>query len=213
MAAPIRPQQPPDPASGMVPMTLEQFLEWEERQERRHEFVDGFVRAMTGGTLRHNVITGNVYLLLHGPARKAGCRAHFNDVQVRTPSGRTYYPDVLVRCGPFAHDDRHARSPCIAVEVTSPSTRTIDREEKLRAYQTVPSLQAYVIVEQALRRMDCHVRQEDGSWTFFEASDMTGATEFAPPCVDAVLSLDDVYADTDVFPPPPDLVAPEGPTA
>ena len=209
MAAPIRPQQPLDPASGMVPMTLEQFLDWEEQQERRYEFVDGFVRAMTGGTLRHNALTSNVYGLLREPAGAAGGRGHFTDVQVRTPSGRTYYPDVVVRCGPFSFDDRHARSPCIVVEVTSPSTRTIDREEKLRAYQTVPALRAYVIVEQALRRMDCHVRLDDGSWTYFEASDVTGVTEFAPPCVDAVLTLDDIYADTDVFPPPPDLVDPD----
>lgn len=212
MAAPIRPQ-PLDPASGMVQMTLEQFLAWEETQERRHEFVDGFVRAMTGGTLRHNAIIDNVHAQLRGPARAAGCRSHFTDVQVRTPAGRTYYPDMVVRYGPFAQSDRHARSPCIIVEVTSPSTRSIDRGEKLDQFRTIPSLRAYVVVEQAVRRMECYVRQDDGEWTHFEASDATGITEFAPPCVDAVLTLGEVYADTDIFPPPPDLIDPESPPA
>ncbi|GJG87861.1 hypothetical protein tb265_30420 [Gemmatimonadetes bacterium T265] len=212
MAAPVRPQ-PPDPASGMVQMTLEQFLAWEEAQDRRYEFVDGFVRAMTGGTLRHNAIVDNVHARLRGPARAAGCRSHFTDVGVRTPSGRSYYPDVVVRCGPFAQSDRYARSPCIIVEVTSPSTRVVDREEKLGQYQTIPSLRAYVIVEQAVRRMECYVRQDDAAWTHFEASDATGVTEFAPPCVDAVLTLGDVYADTDIPPPPPDLIDPDVPPA
>ena len=142
MSATVRPQ-PPDPASGKVRMTLEQFLAWEETQERRHEFVDGFVRAMTGTTVRHNAIAGNVYSVLRTAARGTGCRAHISDVQVRTPSGRTYYPDVLVLCGPFAPSDRYARSPCIIVEVTSPSTRSIDLGEKLDEYRTIPPLRAY----------------------------------------------------------------------
>ena len=190
-------------------MTLEQFLEWEKTQDRRHEFVDGVVRAMTGGTLRHNPITGNIQVALPMPARTAGCRAHSSDVQVRTPGGRNYYPDVVVGCGPFAQRDRYARSPCIVVEVTSPSTRSIDREEKLDAYRTISSVRAYRIVEQAVRRTKCHVQQENGTWTHFEASDATGVGEFAPPCVDAVLTLDDVYADTDILP-PPDLRASVG---
>lgn len=120
---------------------------------------------------------------------------------------------MVVRCGPFAYCDKHARSPCIVVEVTSPSTRTFDREEKLQAYKTVPPLRAYVIVEQAVRRMECHVRQDDGTWTHLEVSDTTGVTAFAPPCVDALLTLDEVYADTDIFPPPPDLVDPDAATS
>ncbi len=212
MAALVRPQ-PPDPASGMVQMTLEQFLAWEQTQERRHEFVDGFVRAMTGGTLRHNAIAGNVYSILRAAATGTGCRAHFSDVQVRTPAGRTYYPDVVVRCGPFAQGDVYARGPCAIVEVTSPSTRSIDRGEKHDAYRTIPSLRAYVVVEQAVRRMDCYVRQDDGTWTHVEASDATGVTEFASPCVDAVLALGEVYADTDILPPPPDLIDPDTPPA
>lgn len=211
MAAPVRPQLLA-PSSDIVRMTLEQFLAWEETQERRHELVDGVVRAMTGGTLRHSEITGNVYARLRGPARAAGCHAHIADVQVRTPAGRAYYPDVVVRCGPFAHSDRYARTPCLVVEVTSPSTRAIDLEEKRDAYRTIPSLRAYIIVEQAVRRLHIHVRREDDSWTEWEASDATGIAEVAPPCVDALLTLDEVYADTDILPPPPDLRTLTAPT-
>ena len=204
MATPVRPQ-PLDAPSDVVQMTLEQFLAWEETQERRHELVDGVVRAMTGGTLRHSDIVDNVHARLRGPARAAGCRANVADVQVSTPRGHTYYPDIVVRCGPFVPSDRYARTPCLVVEVTSPSTRAIDLKEKRDAYRTIPSLRAYIIVEQAVRRLHIHVRREDDSWTEWEASDATGIAGVAPPCVDTVLTLDEIYADTDILPPPPDL--------
>jgi len=187
----------------MVPMTLEQFLEWEERQERKYEFDGTYPVAMTGSTIRHNLIGTNVLFALREPAARAGCRAFANDVQVRTPAGKVYYPDVLVNCGPFDLDERHARTPCLIVEVTSTSTRQSDRGKKRDEYLTIPSLRAYVIIEQGMRRLECDVRQGDGTWTHVEVSDATDLEEFAPPCVDVVLRLNDVYADTDVPPPPP----------
>ena len=193
-------------------MTLEQFLAWEEQQERRHEFVDGFPRAMTGGTLRHNAIAGNIYSALRAPARRSGCRAHFSDVQVRAPSGRVYYPDVVVRCGPFSQTDTHARTPCMIVEVVSRSTRDADLGHKRGDYLTMPSLRAYIVAEQIERRLHVHVRRDDGTWTEWEAGDAAGVAEVAPPCVDAVLTLDEVYEDTELLP-PPDLRAYAAPTA
>lgn len=202
MAAPIRPQQPPDDEAGYAPMTLEQFLAWEEQQERRHEFVDGLPRAMTGGTLRHSTIAGNVYRALYATARRTGCRAHLADVQVRTPSGRVYYPDVTVRCGPFSQNDTHARTPCLIVEVTSRSTRGVDLGRKRADYKQIPSLRAYIVAEQIERRLHVHVRHDDGTWAEWEAGDTAGIAELAPPCVDGVLTLDDVYEDAGVLPPP-----------
>lgn len=209
MAAPTRPE-PPDPASGMVRMTTEEFLEWEEQQELRYEFDGEYVRAMTGGTIRHNQIAGNIYSALRAACAGTGCRTYFADVQVRTPVGRIYYPDVQLRCGPFDMGDRHARTPCLIVEVTSPATRGEDRGGKRRDYRTIPSLQANYIVEQAARRVDCHVRQPDGAWDHLEVSDAVGVLQFAVPCVDAVLTLDQVYDDTDIAP-PPDLRVPVAP--
>lgn len=160
----------------------------------------------TGSTIRHNIIAGNAYRALWAGAVRCECYAHQSDVQVRTPSGRVDYPDVLLRCGPFGMSERHARTLCLILEVTSPSTRHTDLGQKLDDYRAIPSLQAYVIVEQAVRRMECYVRQDDGTWSHLEVSDARGVAEFAPPCVDVVLSLDEIYADTDIAP-PPDLAA------
>lgn len=198
MAAPLRPDR--------VPMTFAEFLAWDEHQPLRHEFVDGVPYAMTGGTDRHDVIALNVFDALRPGARAAGCRAYVHNRQIRTPNGRMYYPDVLVACGPFKADDLHARTPCVAVEVTSPSTRAADHGRKLRDYQTIAFLQAYVIVEQAMQRLEGYARQADETWTHTEVSGVTGLDAFAVPCGGAVLRLYDVYADTDVPPPPPGTI-------
>lgn len=200
MAAPIRPEQK---------MTLAQFLWWEREQPFKHEFVDGVARAMTGTTVRHNEILQNVAAVLRRAQRGSGCRTYLADLQVRTPSGRVYYPDVVVSCGPSTLADRHARGPCLIVEVTSPSTEHVDRGEKLDEFRTVPTLRAYLIVDHTARRVACHVRGGDGAWSAFEMSDARRVLEFATPCVDAVLSLDEIYADTDLLPPGPDLPADE----
>ena len=212
MAAPIRPQESPDSPPEYPPMTFEEYLEWEAQQERRHEFYDGLPRAMTGGTLRHNTIAGNIYAALRTAARRTGCHANIADVQVRTPNGRGYYPDVLVRCGPFSQGDTHARTPCLIVEVTSKATRGSDLGRMRVDYKTIPSVRAYIVAEQIERRLHVHVRLDDGTWSEWEAGDAAGDAEVAPPCVDGVLTLDEVYADTGVLP-PPDLRAYSPPPA
>lgn len=192
-------------------MTLAQFLWWEREQPFKYEFVDGVVRAMTGTTERHNVLADNVHATLRGPAKVAGCRSYFTDLQVRTPSGRVYYPDVVVGCGPRDPSDRHVRTPCLIVEITSPSTQHVDEGEKLEAYRAMPALRAYLVVHHTARRVECHVRDGAGAWSAFEMSDARRVHEFATPCIEAVLSLDEIYADTDLVPPGPDLAADELP--
>ncbi len=197
MAAPMRPDRPA--------MTLAQFLWWEREQLVKHEFVDGQVRAMTGTTEQHAVIVGNVYSALREAARGSSCRAYPGDLQIRSPAGRVYYPDAALGCGPRTGVDRHVRAPCVIVEVTSLSTQHVDRGEKLHEYRTIPSLQAYLIVDHTTRRVECHLRGADGAWRELVVADATGTHELAVPCVDAVLSLDGIYEDTDLRPPSPDV--------
>jgi Uma2 family endonuclease len=197
MAAPIRPDRPP--------MTLAQFLWWEREQPVKHEFADGQVRAMTGTTLRHNEILQNISGRLRAAQRGSGCRTYVSDIQVRTPDGHVYYPDVAVGCGPRTIVDRHMRAPCAVVEVTSPTTQHVDRGEKLANYRAIPSLRAYVVADHTARRLECHLRDDAGAWRELVVADTTGVHEVAMPCLDVVLTLDDVYVDTEVFPPGPDI--------
>ncbi len=141
-----------------APLTVEEFLHFEEHAEERHEFVGGRIYAMTGVTARHNLIAGNIYLRLRGLAGSGPCRVYIEGVQLRLPSD-VFYPDVMVVCAPDGDDEKRANAPCLVVEVRSPSTGAIDLYgHKLHAYQALPSVLTYLVVEQERRTVVPHWR-------------------------------------------------------
>ncbi len=145
-------------------LSLEGFLAWEERQERRYERVGGVVRAMAGGTRAHNKIAINLLLALHDPVRRRGCELFGSDVKLVTPRGDVTYPDVTVRCGPA--DDRRTSidDPLLVVEVLSEGTAQHDLVLKRLAYKTIPALRLILYVAQDRPRIDLVRRGADGRW-------------------------------------------------
>lgn len=143
---------------------FDQFLEMEINSQERHEFVDGNLFVMAGGTLRHNEIAQNVLEFLRPAARSLGCRAFIENVLVRTPDEIGYYPDVFVACNFSDSTDRVVRRPSIIVEVLSETTSVIDRGEKLRNYRAIPTLEMYVLLEQDEVLAEVYAKQPDGSW-------------------------------------------------
>jgi Uma2 family endonuclease len=130
------------------PMTLDEFLAWEERQPLRYEF-DGFGPvAMTGGTAGHATIQGNLALALGTRLRGRPCRFFGSDLKFRTAQDRIRYPDGMIVCTPIDRSATLVRDPVIVFEVLSPSTTRTDRIEKAREYQATPSVQRYVMLEQ-----------------------------------------------------------------
>jgi Uma2 family endonuclease len=129
------------------PMTLAEFLAWEERQEIRYEF-DGFEPvAMTGGTYAHDRITFHLQRALNTRLAGTPCQPAGPNVKILTP-GKARYPDGLVTCSPIKPDATVIDNPVVVFEVVSEDTARIDRIEKLREYQAVPSIRRYVILEQ-----------------------------------------------------------------
>ncbi|MFN9176746.1 MAG: Uma2 family endonuclease [Synechocystis sp.] len=111
---------PQRPAS----MTPEAYLDWEAQQEIRHEYIDGEILAMAGGTVPHNDIAINLLVALRSHLQKRGCRINVADVKVKSKRGdRYFYPDLVVSCHP---DDLNAtqwiQHPKVIIEVLSPST-------------------------------------------------------------------------------------------
>jgi Uma2 family endonuclease len=186
------------PAPRMTLLTIDEYLELEERADIRHEYVGGQLYAMSGASKRHNVIVGNLFSELRDAARRTGCRVYVNDVKVRAGSDVIYYPDVTVACGPDRGGPLIEEAPCLVIEVTSPSTELIDRREKLLVYRRVESLLAYVIVEQGSRRVDMHLREKDRSWRL---DTVEGSEAIELPCPEVSLSVATIYEGTDVEPP------------
>jgi Uma2 family endonuclease len=171
-------------------LTFDEFLEFEERAEVRHEFVGGQVFAMAGGTRRHNAIAMNAVVAIRPVGIAAGCQTYSNDVLVKVGED-AYYPDVMVVCG-SSDSPKWEDAPCLIIEVLSPSTATIDRREKLRAYRSIPSLQAYLIVHPDSLDVDVH-RRIESKWTHSTVG--PGQTVMLS-CPSMVLSIDDLFADT-----------------
>ncbi len=156
------------PTDDEVPISFDAFLLAEAARETKHELVDGFARAMAGASWRHGATAANITSLVLRQARDQGCQAFASDMLVRI-GDRGYYPDVLVACG-GGSDDRFTTEPCLIVEVLSPSTTSIDRGEKLKAYRSIPSVETYLIVDAAARSIEVYQRAGD-LWTYAEVSE------------------------------------------
>ena len=178
-------------------MSIEAYLEFEERSPLKHEYVAGEAYAMSGVTTRHNLINLNITWHLRTAARAHGCRVFAADVKLRAAADRVYYPDVILACGKAAHVDLIVEEPVLVVEVTSPSTRATDRREKLAAYQHIPSLRMYLIVDQRRRHVFVYRRDAAGDWL---REEVTGDGAIAIPTLGTQLGMDEIYDDVPLPP-------------
>lgn len=141
-------------AARVLPMSVAEYLAFEESSAVRHEFVAGEIHAMGGSSRAHNKISGNVFAHLHTGLRGGPCEVFMNDFKVRLEVAREeffYYPDVVVSCHPQDIGKYFLSSPTLVVEVLSPSTETIDRRERHTHYRQAPTLEEYVLVAQDRR--------------------------------------------------------------
>lgn len=139
-----------------------EYLEGEKTAKVRHEYVDGDVYAMAGGTKAHNELAGNFYGLLRAHLRGTPCRVFIGDVKVHVAwdwRERFYYPDVMVGCAANDDDPYVVKQPRLIVEVLSDSTERDDRSDKFYAYRRLPSLEEYVLVAQDTRRVEVYRRE------------------------------------------------------
>jgi len=186
--------------------TYAEYLELERGSEVKHEFLDGAVVAMAGGTADHSLLGANVLVSLTNALRGTPCRVFTSDLRVRVPtSGLATYPDATVVCGPRDHhpeDANTATNPTLLVEVLSESTERYDRGEKFRHYRQLASLQTYVLVSQDSVHVEVFERQPDDSWRFVEASGLQSSVHLASLGID--LQLDDLYAGAEFLQPTDD---------
>ncbi len=147
-------------------MSPQEYLKWEKTQEIRHEYIDGEVFAMTGGTKPHNRIAFNFGTELDDYLAEKGCELYISDVKVQvSPSGPYHYPDVVVTCDPRDRESIDmVQYPCLIVEVLSPSTEAFDRGKKFTHYRQSSSLQEYVLIESEQIGVECFRRNEEGLW-------------------------------------------------
>lgn len=146
-------------------LSVDEYLEFEELSQERHEYVAGRVFAMVGATDAHNVIASNLLRNLYDPVSAVGCRVYMSDMKLWVQSSQSfYYPDIMVTCEPVQPQSTYKSSPCLVIEVLSPSTMDVDRREKLIAYRHLPSLVEYALVYQDKMLIEVYRKDEQGSW-------------------------------------------------
>lgn len=174
-------------------MTVAEYLVWEERQEYKHEYIDGEIIDMTGGTLTHTRIKTNIGGVLYAVLDFSKFVLCNSDMRVRIGPTRYVYPDFSVVSGePRMEDEKQVTllNPAFVVEVSSSSSATRDRVDKLGFYLDVPSIEAYLIIDQDRIRADLYTRAEDG-WlarVFDQPGDALPLV-----AVDCELALADLY--------------------
>jgi Uma2 family endonuclease len=146
--------------------TPEEYFAWEEQQLERHEYMDGEVYAMSGGTINHGDIAGNFLSLLKIHLRGRGCKTLNSDCRVSIVGSTKYvYPDLSVTC-----DDRDKTTaqyityPCLIVEVLSSSTEAYDRGNKFKMYRRNLSLQEYVLVSAEAVEIELFRKSDGDNW-------------------------------------------------
>ena len=136
----------------------------------KHEFLDGEIYAMSGGTEEHSALSLQILAALDAATGDGPCRAHTSDLRIYVEAvGLATFPDGSVICGPLEQHPPSPKStalnPTVLVEVTSDSSEEYDTGEKADFYRTIPSLRDYVIVSHRERRIKVHSRLAEGAWT------------------------------------------------
>lgn len=190
-------------AAARIRMTEEEYLEFERASEERHEYIDGEIFAMSGGSYEHATVSANViHALRSALLRGRRCAVQTADMRLYIrPSRRYVYADAVVVCGPpeLRGNKRDILlNPRVIVEVLSPSTEDYDRGDKFTHYKTIPSLAHYVLVAQDKKLVEVFTRQQDGSWTCVKYE---AGQKIALPAIECEIEVDQVYATVFEFAP------------
>ena len=175
-------------------MTPQEYLDWEEQQPLKYEYINGEVVAMTGGTVNHGTVTANCFYQLKTHLRGGSCRPFIFDVKLGvSENGPFHYPDVMVSC-----DERDKRAtkviyhPCLIVEVLSPSTEAIDRGKKFQNYRQISTLKEYILISAEQMIVESFRLNDKGLW---ELQTYNQGDEIELSSVDFKFPIDLLYED------------------
>ena len=175
-------------------MTYAEYLEFEKTSEVKHEYVNGEVHAMAGGTRVHARLASAFVTLVGPQLLNRPCAAYSSDLRVRIEATRrSTYPDVTIVCGPEVaspHDEDCITNPTLLVEVLSPSTEKSDRGDKWAHYQYLPTLREYVLISSDQKRVEVFRREsETNEWRYA----VTLAGELTLHSIGVTLDLEALY--------------------
>ena len=187
-------------ASAQPRLSPTEYLAFDRADENRHEYVDGLMVAMSGGTGRHFVLIAAVSRLLGNALIDRQCVVGVTELRLQVAQGTAYFfPDIMVICGGFQYSDGPkdtVLNPTVIVEVLSSSTERWDRVGKFTRYRLVPTLREYVLVSQDEMCIEWYTRNDQGEWVYHVANGPEGVCHLESLTID--LSVAEVYRKIDL---------------
>jgi Uma2 family endonuclease len=187
-------------AQKLSNLSYSDYLNIEETTGIKHEYHNGAIVAMSGGTIEHSLISGNIFALLKNELKKKKqrCKPLNSDAKLHIEASNKFlYPDVMVVCGEFEKPKNEVSSinnPIVIIEVLSKSTESYDRGDKFYFYRQIPSLQEYILIDQYKAMVDLHIKKSD-LWEIKRIEGITQSIEIA--ALDIHLDFKDIYEDVD----------------
>ena len=190
-------------SAAKTKLTVAEYLAFERSSESKHEFFDGELFAMTGGTPAHSLIASNFIREAGNALKDRPCVVYTSDLRVKVNATGLYtYPDVTIVCGEQKFDDDQRDTlinPTIVVEVLSKSTASYDRGPKSKHFRKIDSLQALILIEQDGPVVEVYRRQSDGKWILSDATELTESIAIEP--IGIPIPLAEIYRNV-TFPEP-----------
>ena len=180
--------------SQLAKCTPAEYFVLEAAAEERHDYVDGRVVAMAGGTIRHSRVIANTIREVGNKLRGSPCGVYDSNLKVKAQQYRRYrYPDLSVICGDVQIDpddptQTTATNPRVLIEVTSDTTERNDRGVKFQDYVSIASLEEYVLISQEQARVETLLRQTDGTWSLAWAEGLTESVRIRSLQIDVPLA-------------------------
>ena len=173
----------------------EEYFALENSSEDKFEFEHGEVFAMSGGSLPHNLIGGNVITTLNNKLADKNCMVLGSDMKTAIDLAESYvYPDAQVICGKVEYVEGRndiVKNPVLVVEVLSESTERYDRGKKFKKYQTLSSFREYVLISQTEPLVETFVRQDENHWLYTFTEGMESVLHL--PSMGIAIPLSDIY--------------------
>ena len=160
------------PATKLI--SIDEYLAQEEESEVKHEYYQGEIFAMAGGTIAHNQIVRNTSTAVDNFLREKNCQVFPSDLKIHIEANSLFtYPDLSVVCGePQRWNNRNdtITNPVVLIEVLSKKTQNYDRGEKFKLYRGLPSLKEYILISSLEILVERYTKKENGFWTFRETA-------------------------------------------
>ncbi len=186
-----------EPAPKYNYVSPEAYLATERASQEKHEYYKGEVFAMSGASLRHNVIVKNINTAVLPFLKGKPCDMFGSDLRVHIPENSLYtYPDFSIICGKLETTDKEDDTivrPSAIIEILSKSTRDYDRGGKFVLYREIPTLREYILVDSTCISLEHYEKQSDNSWLLTEFKQFTDS--FTITTIGLTLLLSDLYED------------------